>query len=351
VENSNGHIESKVDEKPFLILSLSGGGYRGLFTAEILRRLEEAVGSPLCEHFDLITGTSIGGILGLGVAKGIPAEKLVELLKDNGKLIFKKKPLHNLINLFSPQLTGLFGPLYSTASLRSALEADDVFGNATIGDLQTRVMIPAVNLTKGTLSMLKTPHHINFRTDWQYNLVDVALATSAAPTYFPVYEFANMRWADGGVVANDPSMQAVHEALHFVQQDLSRIRVVSIGSASAGTVLDQATSANMGKLDWASILFDITINSQSRMNSDMVGHWLPQDQYFKLDEAPQSHNAKYFALDNASDLATEALIGHATVVAQKLISPLLVNMIKLHQPTPATFYHGPNANGSNQGKQ
>lgn len=127
----------------FWILALSGGGARGLFTAKVLANLEKEIGSSLAHRFDLIAGTSVGGILALGLAKGIPAMNLVKLF-DKAEEIFMPRS-------FFSKYFPLLGPKYRNSNLKALLENDEIFGTTTIGELKHRVMIP-LSWGRATLS-------------------------------------------------------------------------------------------------------------------------------------------------------------------------------------------------------
>lgn len=332
----------------FWILALSGGGARGLFTAKLLEKLEhELGGQPLARRFDLIAGTSIGGILALGVAKEIPTSQLVSLF-DHSKEIFRPRiPIMNW---------PFYRARYHQKKLNEILSKAEVFGDAVIGDLKHRVVIPSVNYTKGTPSFFKTPHHSSLKTDWKLKLVDVALATSAAPTFFPVHEFNHQHFVDGGLVANAPGLIAVHEAMHFANHpDVSTIHVVSIGTCGGGTAMDPGVCNDMGIVlakrrnsilpswGWGPRIFELVINSQEAMSNFMLTHWL-KEQHHLIDADPKRKQSDYLALDNVSDEARNTLLGQAELVAQEMIAPDLVNFLLEHNPAPSIFYYGPNKN-------
>ena len=161
----------------FHILALSGGGYKGLYTAKMLANLENKVFfCPVAQKFDLIAGTSIGGILAIALALEIPAAEMVEFFIKNAKQIF------------SPQkasIKGLCKSKYSHTRLKCVLE--EMFGEKTVGDLKHRVVIPTINFSKGEPQVIKTRHYEKFYSDQYQKLVNVALMTSAAPIFFPIY--------------------------------------------------------------------------------------------------------------------------------------------------------------------
>lgn len=328
----------------FWILALSGGGARGLFTAKILEQMEAEVGQPLARKFDLIAGTSIGGILALGLAKEIPATQLVSLF-DNAKEIFTPRCS------IGPNF-GLFRPMYRNHCLKKLLEK--TFGDATIGQLRHRIVIPAVNYTKGQPSFFKTPHHPDLRRDWRYRLVDVGMATAAAPVFFPVYAFESMHFVDGGLVANAPGMIAVHEAMHFAEHpDVGTIHVVAVGTAARGTAMDTGVSDNMGVLTawkskfpwvtrgWGRRLFELTINAQEAMSNSMLEHWIT-DRYHPIDSTPRPEQTEYLGLDDISPEATSTLLGQANVAGQALLTTAFLNQLRDHEPGPVRLFHGPN---------
>jgi predicted acylesterase/phospholipase RssA len=334
----------------FWILALSGGGARGLFTAKVLAEMEARLGHPLADHFDLIAGTSVGGILALGIANEIRASKMLALF-DQSPAIFSPRTGTCLLGL------PWFKAKFSNAYLRSLLE--ETFGTTTIGDLKHRIMIPSVNYTKGTPSFFKTPHHPRLYRDAQYSLVDVALATSAAPTYFPVHRFADQHFVDGGLVANAPGLTAVHEAMQFIgHDDIKTIHVVAVGTAGRGTSMDPGLDPDMGivtsskrrwywpwALGWGARIFDLTINAQEAMSNDILRHWI-KEHFHLIDRTPDSEQTKYLGLDDVSDAARTALLGQAAVAIQNDLSHDLTEQIRQHQPLAPKFFHGPNKNAS-----
>ena len=152
-----------------------------LYTARILADFEQFTGGSIASHFDLIAGTSIGGILALALAVGVKAEKMVNLFEKHGEEIFK--PRFNLRNVWRST--------YTLTRLASLLQATDVFGEQTLGDCQRPVIVLAINYSTGEPVVFKTRHHENFFNDQKHRLVDVALATSATPMYFPRHAFNN----------------------------------------------------------------------------------------------------------------------------------------------------------------
>lgn len=131
--------------------------------------------------------------------------------------------------------------------LHNVLEAR--FGNKTIGDLKHRILIPTVNYSTGKGQFFKTPHAPAFGMDYRRRLVDVGMATAAAPTYFPLHRIEDEGvFADGGLVGNSPGLFGLHEAHQFLQVPQSaKVRVLAIGTMTLG-----ATIRGSAALDLAS---------------------------------------------------------------------------------------------------
>ncbi|MFK2890824.1 CBASS cGAMP-activated phospholipase [Dyella flagellata] len=302
---------------PFQILALSGGGYRGLFCARILADLEQFTGQPTATYFDLIAGTSIGGILALAVAVGVPAETMVRLFETHGEEIFKARI--NFMNFWRST--------YTQERLAELLQSDDVFGQKTLGSCARPVIIPAINYSTGRPVLFKTPHHEDFFRDQNHRLVDVALATSAAPMYFPRHSFNNSQYVDGGLFANAPGMLALHEAHHFLDIGYEQARLVAIGTMSSRFTVNPAKNRQGGMLDWGGILpaatpkklFGLAISAQEALVHHQLEHLLEEGNYFHLDDVLTDERARAVALDKADKSAREVLLGSADECSKRFL--------------------------------
>ena len=327
--------------RDFHILALSGGGFRGLYTATVLDEIEKFYRKPLAQAFDLICGTSIGGILALGVASEISAEKLKNIFIEHGSNVFKR-------NL---SLTSYFVWSYLKVSLKAAYSQESLknvllqyFEDKTIGDLKHRVLIPTVNCAKGKGQFLKTPHHPSFKKDYRWSLVDASLATSAAPTYFPIFENDNGRFIDGGVVGNSPSLFGYHEAKHFLSdsEDLN-IRILSIGTANQNFGLSGSFKLDAGFLRWKSSLFDILISAQEGSANYVLGHLLGSN-FYQINAQPTPAQSKDIGLDKTDKSAVRVLTELAMTSAQDFLGSKSSEIFLKHRPATPIFYHGPNQN-------
>jgi len=321
--------------QPFQALALTGGGYRGLFTAKVLEVLEIAAGRPIGQCFDLLSGTSIGGIVALAAAFEVPMARVVEVFVNNGENIF---PLHvrpksavgNLYDAFKHRNK----PRYDSAPLRDAITSL-IPEQATLGDALHPTVIPTVNLTEGRPQVFKTRHIPDWDRDWRLKVVDIALATAAAPTFFPLVEIANCLHADGGLFANAPDLIALHEAEHFLRIQESSIRILSVGTTSQKYSISHAGAGKLGILDWMSNarLFNVTISSQQQFIHQIIRHRLGANNYLRIDQLPSHEQASDLGLDIASKAAQKALLGlaekAATDIPQKILAPFLENIPKL----------------------
>ena len=317
----------------FQILALSGGGYRGLFTARALEVIEEQYGGRVADRFDLIAGTSVGGILALGLALRIPAKVLRELFEDHGGEIFHPRRWG----------AGWVRAKYDGGSLRNLLAREKYLGVRLLGESKTRIIVPAVNYTTGAPQVFKTPHHENFGRDHLLSMVDVAMATSAAPTYFPIYKMNAQQYVDGGLIANAPGLLAVHEARTFLSCELARVHVLAIGTASSRVTADPMLPLDRGITRWASNVFDLTISAQESLSKFMLRQTLP-GRYLDVDVVLTEAQAASVGLDKTDGAASEVLIARANAVAQEFIGRAEFRAFMQHKPEEPAFHYGPNRN-------
>lgn len=240
----------------YRILALDGGGIRGLYTAILLHRMAQQV-TGFTDRADLIAGTSTGGILALGLARGMPVEKLIELYKDNGCTIFSRSFWHKVRSIGE-----LIGAKYDDKDLERIARV--TFGDALLRDLLPRhVLIPTFDLDNSATPpkprMWKPKFFHNFEgpeSDGEQKIADVALRTSAAPTYFPVYQ----GFVDGGVIANNPSMAALAQSLdaNTGKQQLADLRLFSVGTGITPECVP-GKAMNWGLVKWAPKLPDMML--------------------------------------------------------------------------------------------
>lgn len=254
----------------FKVLSIDGGGLRGIIPAMVLAEIEERTGRPIAETFDLIAGTSTGGILALGLTMpgdgGKPrytAKELIRIYEEQGARIFSHR---------ASSFGGIFEERYPSEGMEGVLE--DYFGEARLKDALTRVLVTSYDI------QLRVPFFFRSETakddaDYDFPMRKVARATSAAPTYFePAKVEANGQvdyyaLVDGGVFANNPAMcayveaRAILEARDSVSPSEPDLLVVSLGTGQLTDPLSYEAAAGWGLLWWARPLVDVVLDSGS----------------------------------------------------------------------------------------
>lgn len=210
----------------FLILSVDGGGFRGLFAAHLLKRMEEEWRLDWEDHFHLLAGTSTGSILAAGLACGLPAARLAGFYEAHGKEIFTPR-IRSLLDVFK-----LFTSRYSHATLRMLLE--EVLGEKTLGEVSVPLILPSVDIDNGCVHVFKSKYHDGFIRDPHVRVSDAVLASCSAPTYFdPHVVDGKYQVVDGGLWANNPSLVATIDAHYRLGIPLEDVRVLSIGTGKS----------------------------------------------------------------------------------------------------------------------
>uniref|UniRef100_UPI00402ABAE5 CBASS cGAMP-activated phospholipase n=1 Tax=Bacillus sp. DX2.2 TaxID=3073452 RepID=UPI00402ABAE5 len=240
-------------ENEFKILAIDGGGMKGVFPAKYLSDIEEQVGKPIHQYFDLIAGTSTGGIIALGLANDISAKDILELYLKRGKDIFGNR---RTILPFSKDSH------YGNDGLIQVLQ--ETFGDKLLKEVNTMVCIPSIEHQNASPKVYKTPHHPHFIKDGNIEIWKIALATSAAPTYLPAAVIDdNECKIDGGLWANNPVLVAIAEAVKL-GYSLDQIKVLSIGTGTSLYEVDNKHAIRGGILSWGTNLVDFTMQAQSK---------------------------------------------------------------------------------------
>lgn len=295
------------------ILSLGGGGIKGAMTAAYLAHLEKASGKRICDCFDLIAGTSTGGMIAIALALGISAEDLVSFYVEDGQKIFPTdRRTGNLVAFFRQ----LIDQKHDAGRLKAALEKR--LHERTLGEAKTRLLIPTTLPAKAEIYLFKTRHHELFRRDHLLKAVDVAMATSAAPTFLPQHNITGLgEFADGGLGANSPVGLAVVEAVSYLQWEPQDLRVLSIETPQEPQVIPKG-----GALNWlwgptalarmAALQSSYSKGIALALMQD-VGR-LPNPERF-VEVLSTAFPPGYFGLDNSEQIA--ALVGLGAAEARK----------------------------------
>ena len=198
-------------EDRFQVLAIDGGGIRGIFAAALLAGLEEDLERPLLDSFDLVVGTSTGGIIALGLGAGISPQGILNFyVAEKGRIFPDQLRLRWLRHLFLAK--------YSPTPLEAALR--ERFGEKLLGESAVPLVIPSYDLGENAVHPFKTPHHDRLRRDYKIPMWAVGMATAAAPTYLPTFRLPgdHARLIDGGVWANNPALVGVTEAVSDVRE-------------------------------------------------------------------------------------------------------------------------------------
>jgi len=262
------------------ILTIDGGGIKGVIPAAFLATVEETTGKRIIDYFDLIAGTSTGGIIALGLGLGLSASEILSFYEVEGPRIFDQEPGNDgskwkkakgLLRRKVRDARQFFLPKYNAGALKAALEK--VFGDRVLGESRTRLVIPAFDRQRREIHVFKTAHHPRFGIDWKERMVDVALATAAAPTYLPGHQLENgVSLLDGGIWANNPAGLAVVEAIGTLGWPRDELKVLSIGCSEEPIPIPE----NAGFLGLAMKMADLFMVGQSRGSNGtaklLLGH-------------------------------------------------------------------------------
>lgn len=228
-----------------------------MFPATVLAELERRYcgGRRVAEYFDLIAGTSTGGILALGLGAGRPGAELERLYLDRGPEIFPERGRSIAGRLKSLLQNGMQFLLYRYDRTAITRVITDTLGEKLFGESTNRLCIPAFDGKHSEVFVYKTPHHADYKFDRFELMRNIALATSAAPTFFQPFKSGGYQLVDGGVWANNPIMLAVIEALICFDLDPTQIDVLSIGCGEDPYLVKTRHTLLGGSLFWADAIF------------------------------------------------------------------------------------------------
>ena len=300
-------------EKEFKILTIDGGGIKGLYSALIVQHLEEQYG-PISEYFDMICGTSTGGLIAMALSAKKPSSEIVKFYVEKGPKIFTRNCTISRFYRAIRQIL-LWGK-YSNKQLKKALE--EMFGELTLGQAHTLLCIPSFNLTKGMPRVFKFPHKEGkFHMDKNIRMVDAALATSAAPTFFPIAKIEDGLYIDGGVWCNNPTIAGMLEALDFFVgegKEFSSYRILSISSVNQPTGWNVNVRRKRSFVGWRDKLFQTSMDGQSYFThffmQKMVNFTSPKGFYIRI-PSPQLSAQQCFEIDmDKASIGAISLLKH-----------------------------------------
>lgn len=265
-----------MERKQYTVLTIDGGGIRGIIPARVLKDIEERAGRPVCGLFDMVSGTSTGGIIALGLTKPRngtrePANRaadLLELYVDHGPELFPHSIMREIRSAHGAVDTRYpIGPLEALCKQR--------FEDTMLSEALTEVVVPSYDLSRPGPFFFKR-RYTQQDSAWDVKMWQVARATSAAPTYFEpacVAEFkdeGDHALVDGGVYANNPSVAAYSDAAQVWAG--AEIHVVSIGTGQppqdqrehGGIPVPYADAQHWGLLKWARPMLDVVFDGVAK---------------------------------------------------------------------------------------
>lgn len=272
--------------RPFVILSLSGGGYCGLYTARIIERIQQDRGkdNPLVKSIDLVAGTSIGGIIALGIAHGCSPYEIRHMLERRGRYIFRDHRGHikrNFRNALS-FIRSLAYAKYDNRELKSAILS--IIGENSFSETEIPSVIPSVCLNKGKPELFR-----NFGGAAQvFDSVQVGMATSAAPTYFSPYQINDDFYIDGGIIANNPDNIALLDSMSYFKINPEDIVIISIGALNANLNRVSKKSGFSGLLPnmfAARHAISFTLEAQQQLSGELCERLLGE-RYLRITSEP-----------------------------------------------------------------
>lgn len=303
---------------PRRILAIDGGGLKGAFPAAFLAEAERLTGRRAVDQFDLIAGTSTGGIIALGLGLGLTAEEICGFYRNRGPAIFDQSPLRGPLaglrtrtRAMLRSVRGVATAKYEAVELRKALV--DVFGDRRIGDSATRLVIPAYDGLLGGPYVFKTAHHSRFKVDHARLAVDAALATAAAPSFLPAHAFEGAsHLLDGGIWANNPMGSAAIEAAAILRWDMERARMLSLGCTDS--VHPAREVVGLKDVKW---LVELLFQGQDRFSHAtaklLLGHPHVNEHLLRVNPMVEPGFA---SLDDASKIDTLMQMGRAAARAE-----------------------------------
>jgi patatin-like phospholipase/acyl hydrolase len=320
-------------KKRFRILSIDGGGVRGVIPARILQWIEERSGKPISQLFDLIVGTSTGGLITLGLGcpdqKNSPkysAEHILEVYKEHAGDIFRQSVVRSF---FTGK--GLWAAKYNRKSYDVIL--NNLFGDTRLSQAICPVLIPTYSLSLGSPNFFASSRCSRTNDNCNCLMRDVAGATSAAPTYFPPKEFRDCNGTryvevDAGIYANNPQAIAITEAFQ-IEPNLRKedLFIFSIGTGSPKFDTSINKLGNAGVLGWflKANLIDIMLDAHTDWYTEQTAMLYPTS--VRLQPSLPENLGR---MDDASPDHISGLIGLANDYVQrneKLLSGIMTELV------------------------
>jgi patatin-like phospholipase/acyl hydrolase len=291
------------------ILAIDGGGIRGLIPALVLQHIEdEIIKRPIADAFDVIAGTSTGGIIALGLTcvgetkrPRYRAHELADIYVNDGQEIFPHEAIAKARRFVEPK--------YPSTGREAVL--DDKLGASRLADAATDVIITAYDIEKREAIFFRSARAD--KPTYDFAMRDIALATSAAPTYFAPQQIRSrtgetFTLVDGGVFANNPAMCALVDGESDLHAKTEGVMMLSLGTGSLVRPFPYADARSWGLIDWGFHVLDVVLDGVSDTVHHQVGMTLPEDDYLRLqtDLKIASDDMDDAQSQNIASLAAEA---------------------------------------------
>lgn len=310
----------------FQVLALDGGGAKALFTVNVLARLEADLGQSVVDSFDLIAGTSAGGIIALGLGAGMRPAQIARCYESLTTSVFP--PSRRGARAWGRRWRR---PQYDAGALVAALHG--VLGDRLLGESAKPLLIPSWDTRTGEVHLFKTPHHERLTRDWKVRMLDVARATSAAPTFFAPACVDHQHLIDGGIWANNPSVVAIAEAVSMFGARLDEVKVLNVGTTDTLGTLPNSVHTG-GLKAWLPHVLPLLMRAGSKGGEGVAEHLIGPENYTRFDVTVPDGT---FTLDTAR---TEDLKALASSAARRL-APTYTARFGAHRAAVYTPHVGP----------
>lgn len=324
----------------FNILVIDGGGLRGIIPVRILQKIEELTGKKIQDSFDMLAGTSTGGLIASCMTlrdeqqpdkPKYSLEEIADIYITKSNVIFPHK---SGISSFFHKLTNLYSPAFSDAGIDTVLK--QYIAGQTVKDSLLPIMISTYDLNGNRPVFFKSSEGFSDETA-NAKIYDVCRATSAAPTYLPAYSFLHkgkmLTGIDGGVYVNNATMAAIAEISKYGSKGFYKkrdgtnvafedIRVLSLGTGSFNGTISETEATSWGELQWVQKITDIMMKGVNQ-TTDYEGSEMLNDGYYlrlTIDIAEEKYSDMSDSSEETRNYLEQAVKDQITMNADSLKS-------------------------------
>ncbi len=326
----------------FNILSIDGGGLRGIIPVRIMQKVEELTGKKIQDTFDMMAGTSTGGLLVSCMTlrndkdRSKPLyslESIADIYTKEGKTIF---PIKSGISKFFHGVTNLFNPAFSADGIDKVLKK--YVKEQRIKETLRPIVVSTYDLHNNIPVFFKSAEG-NDNEAANARIYDICRATSAAPTYLPAYSFNYknnlLTGIDGGVYVNNPTMAALAEISKYGNRGFYKkrdntdvafddVRVLSLGTGTYTGTITEKEAVSWGELQWVTRITDIMMKGVNQSTHYESVEMLNPEKYLRLNI--NIHEEKYSDMADARDETRNYL--EKEVKAQVFDDAMMMGLLK-----------------------